>query len=146
MAININEKIKQYMLAKDTNSLELMRSIKTAFTNLEKEKQNVTDTDYLMLLKKLSKQRLDSAEIYLTNKRMDLYEKEMFEFDKISELLPKNLTVAEVMKLIKEVKTQSNLDYKKDMGKLVKLVVEEAAGTTDGKTVSSIIRDLVNAE
>lgn len=145
----ITQMIKSAMKAKDAKLLEALRGIKTAFANLEieKGKDNLTETDYLMLLKKLAKQREDSAKQYTVAGREDLAAIEAFELGVIDSLLPKNLSDEEVEELVVTTAKELNLEFvKPNMGTIVKSVVSAAQGRTDGKTVSTIVSRIIMAQ
>lgn len=144
----IKEQIEKELIKcikqKDKDRLEVMRSIKTAFTNLEKFTSNLSDSDYIMLLKKLAKQRKETAEVFNTANRFELFDKEMYEFEVISEFLPKSLSEEEVKQLIFSVIHEEGLEIAKfNMGKIVKLTVSKASGQTDGKVVSTLVNKII---
>ena len=72
------------MKSKDKVSLEAIRAAKTAFLLAHSEKGHgsvLTEEEELKIIQKLVKQRRESAEIYKTQNRPDLCEKEVAEAD-----------------------------------------------------------------
>lgn len=139
----IDNKLKEAMLARD-NSVEVLRAIKTKFTELEKSVKDPSESDYITVLKKAAKQRRESHLIYVNAARAELAYQEMSEALFIEDFLPKQLDEWEVIALIKNVIYENNIPLEQSqMGNIVKLVVKESGGQTDGKTVSTLFRSLL---
>lgn len=144
----INEDIKQAMLKKEPkDKLESLRSIKAAFLVAKTEKAGIELTEDLELkiIGKLVKQRLESAEIYQTQNRPDLYEKEMAEAKYIGVYLPAPMTVAEIEAVIKGVIAKTGAKSPADMGKVMGASSKELSGKADGKVISEIVKRLLNS-
>ena len=60
--------------------------------------------------------------------------------DIISIYLPKQLTNEEIEAIVKRVIIESNSSGLKDMGKVIRIVVNEIKGRADGKKVSDIVK------
>ena len=142
----VNEDIKHAMLNKEPKDrLEALRSIKAAFLVAKTEKAGVVLTEELELkiLKKLVKQRLESADIYKTQNRLDLYEKEMAELKEIEAYLPPALSTEEIENVVKAAIAQISATSPSDMGKVMSVVSKELAGKADGKVLSDMVRRLL---
>jgi uncharacterized protein YqeY len=98
--------IKDAMRAKDQDTLRALRAIKSLIL-LDETKGGgtgeLTADDELKLLTKAAKQRRESAEIYKTQNRPDLLEKEEAELAVIEQFLPKQLTEDEVKAKLQEI-------------------------------------------
>ena len=143
----IDQEIKKAMLAKKKDELTALRSIKSAILLAETEKSAGTalaEDAELKLLTKATKQRKDSADLYLKEGRNDLAEKELFELEVINRFLPKQLTEDEIrgelMKIIDTVKATGP----QDMGKVMGVATKDLAGRADGKIISGIVKELLN--
>lgn len=142
----INEDIKHAMLNKEPkDKLEALRAIKAAFLVAKTEKAGVTLTEDLELkiIAKLVKQRFESAEIYKTQNRPDLYEKEMTEARVIEAYLPAPMSPAEIEAIIKSVIAKTGAKTPADMGKVMGMASKELAGRVDGKVISEIVKKLL---
>lgn len=87
----LNNDLKQAMLARDKTKLEALRALKSAFTNALSEKghkDELSDEEELQIIRKLIKQRLDSAQIYKEQNRDDLYKPEIAQAEVLKEYLP----------------------------------------------------------
>lgn len=141
----INEDIKLAMKAKQKDKLEALRAVKTAFLLAKTETGNkdLSEEQEIKIVQKLVKQRRDSAEIYKSQNRMDLYDKESFEAEVITEYLPAQLTEkeleAELTKIIDEVGASGPQDMGKVMGKATK----QLGGKADGKAIAAKVKELL---
>ncbi len=142
----INTDIKNAMLAKEKEKLEALRSIKAAFMVAKTEKANseLTEEREIIIVQKLVKQRLDTAEVYKQNNRPELAEKEEAEAKIISVYLPKQLTEDEITTEVKAVIEQTNASSMKDMGKVMGITSKKLAGKADGKVISNIVKQLLS--
>ena len=143
----IEKEIILSMKSKDSLRLESLRAIKSAIILMETKsgaKSNHTQEDEIALLQKLVKQRKESATIFNSQGRVDLAEKEIAQERIISEFLPKQLSIEEVTTIIKEIVKRTNAEGMRDMGKVMGLATKELSGKSDGKTISQIVRSILN--
>lgn len=135
------------MKAKDTEKLEALRAVKTAFTlartNIAADKELSADEE-LQIVQKLVKQRKDSAAEFLAQNRKDLADKELQEADVISIYLPKQLSEEEISVVVQHIITNVQAASMKDMGKVMGLASKELAGKADGKVISDIVKKLLS--
>jgi uncharacterized protein len=142
----INQEIKTAMLAKNDARLRGLRAIKAALLLAKTEKgasEALTEDMEIKVLQKLAKQRRESAEIYRTQNRDDLFTIEIEELDVIEEFLPKQLSAQEVESQIKTIIAESGASSIKDMGKVMGLANKALAGRADGKLISEIVKQLL---
>ena len=136
----INQEIKAAMLSKNEARLRGLRAIKAALLLAKTEKgasEEITEDTEIKVLQKLAKQRRESAEIYKTQSRDDLYTIEIEELDVIEGFLPKQLSADEVQAQIKAIIESSGASSIKDMGKVMGLANKQLAGKADGKQLLS---------
>ena len=139
---NISIKIKEAMKSKDVLRLEALRAIKTSLLILKTEDRNklVSESEEVLMLQKLVKQRKDSAAIFRKQNRVDLAEPEEAQAEVISEFLPEQLSESEIEKIVIETIYKISAQGMKDMGKVMGVLSGKLAGKADGKTISSIVR------
>jgi len=139
---NISIKIKEAMKSKDVLRLEALRAIKTSLLLLKTEDRNkeVSESDEVLMLQKLVKQRKESAAIFRKQNRVDLAEPEEAQAEVISEFLPEQLSESEIEKIVIETIYKISAQGMKDMGKVMGVLSGKLAGKADGKTISSIVR------
>lgn len=135
------------MLSKNEARLRGLRAIKAALLLAKTEKgasEEITEDTEIKVLQKLAKQRRESAEIYKTQSRDDLYTIEIEELDVIEGFLPKQLSADEVQAQIKAIIESSGASSIKDMGKVMGLANKQLAGKADGKMISEIVKQLLS--
>ncbi len=146
LIIQIDQDIKQAMLAKDQVKLRGLRAIKSALLLARTEKgasEEISDETEIKVLQKLVKQRKESADIYKTQNRDDLYQIEAEEQEIIEVYLPKQMTVGEVEVYLKDLIGRVGATSVKDMGKVMGAANKELAGKADGKTVAEVVKQLL---
>ncbi|MBE9584373.1 GatB/YqeY domain-containing protein [Mucilaginibacter sp. JRF] len=146
LSTQIDQDIKQAMLAKDADKLRGLRAIKSALLLAKTEKgaaEEVSEEAEIKVLQKLIKQRKESADIYKAQNREDLYEIEAAEMTVIEAYLPKQMDRAELEAYLKDVITRVGATSVKDMGKVMGTANKELAGKADGKTISEVIKQIL---
>lgn len=129
------------MKAKDELRTSVLRMVKAAFKNAEIDKRSaLTDTEMVAILQKLKKQRFDSIDQFTKANRHDLADKEKLEVVIIEEFLPKAMSESELMALVDQEMASMGAVTIKEMGKLIKAVMEKAQGRGDGKVVSELVK------
>lgn len=146
LTTQIDQDIKRAMLAKQADRLRGLRAIKSALLLARTEKgaaEEITPEAETKVLQKLVKQRKESAEIYKTQNRDDLYQVEMEELEVIEAYLPKQMSHDEVEVYLKEVIARVGATSVKDMGKVMGTANKELAGKADGRTISEVVKQLL---
>ena len=147
LEITINQDIKTAMLAKNESALRGLRAIKSALIIARTEKgasDILTEEVEIKVLQKLVKQRKESADIYKSQNREDLYQIEADEIEVIEKYLPKQMSQDDLNTYIKSLITQHNVTSVKEMGKIMGLANKELSGKADGKAISETIKSLLS--
>jgi len=142
----IDQDIKQAMLGKQEARLRGLRAIKSALLLARTEKgasEDITPETEIKVLQRLIKQRRESADIYKTQNREDLYKIEAEEMEVIEAYLPKQMERSEVASYLKELIGRVGATSVKDMGKVMGAANKELAGKADGRTISDVVRELL---
>jgi hypothetical protein len=142
----IDQDIKQAMLAKQEARLRGLRAIKSALLLARTEKgatEDISEETEIKVLQRLIKQRKESADIYKTQNRQDLYKIEVEEMEVIEGFLPKQMERQEVEAYLKDLIGRVGATSVKDMGKLMGAANKELAGKADGKTISELVKQLL---
>ena len=143
----VMDDLKTAMLAKDEKSLRSLRAIKAAIINLKTSEGFsgvIKDDDEIKLLQKLVKQRKESLEIYEKQNRNDLAEKEKEEIGVIEKFLPKRMSEEELKGVIASIIKETGATSQADMGKVMGVATKQLAGKTDGKSISSMVKELLS--
>ena len=136
----IQEDLKAAMKARDSGRLAVIRALKTALTNAAIEKgglgTELDDAEAMAVVRKQVKQRQDSATQFKDAGRDELAAREEAEIAILEAYLPAALSAEEIAKLVDDAVAETDASTKADMGKVMKLVQERAAGRADGRTLS----------
>ena len=135
--------LKEAMKAKDKTRLGAIRMLLAAIQTEETEgtKHELTDDEVLKIIAREIKKRRESAEIYTQNGRQDLADTELAEVAVLEDYQPEQLSDEEVAKLIDEAVAETGATSMKEMGQVMKLATEKAAGRADGKRLSTAVRE-----
>lgn len=142
----IDQDIKQAMLAKQADRLQGLRAIKSALLLAKTEKgaaEELTQEAETKVLQRLAKQRKESADIYKTQNRDDLYQIEISELSVIEEYLPQQMSRFEVEGYLQELIGRIGATSIQDMGRVMGMANKELAGQADGKTISEVVKQLL---
>jgi uncharacterized protein YqeY len=152
IVMSLTEKISSDLIAamkaKDKDTLEAIRAAKTAFTLARAEKgadSTLTPEEEIRIIQKLVKQRRESAEIYKTQNRMDLYQKEVLEADVLEKYLPARMSEEELTKILKDIIARVGAKAPADMGKVMGIATKELAGKADGKEISAKVKQMLGS-
>ena len=143
----VQEDIKQAMKAKDTVAMNATRAIKgqiLLFKTSEGGSKEVTDGDILNMIRKLVKQRKEAAEQYTAAGRQELADNELAEAAVFERYLPKQLSVEEVKAKVQEIIAQVGATSIKEMGKVMGVANKALAGLSDGRTISTVVKELLS--
>ena len=145
---SLTEELKAAMRAKDSLKLEALRAIKSAVLLAKTATAgdaDLSEEEEIKLLQKLVKQRKDSALIFREQNRDDLAIPEEAQAEVIVKFLPEQLTIEAIEKIIDDVIVKTGAEGMKDMCKVMGMASKEMSGKADGKTISLIVKQRLNA-
>jgi len=139
--------MKAAMKARDDLRLQTLRGALAAFTNElvakgRKPTEELSDAEVVTVLKRLGKQRKDSAEQFTKGNRPELASKEMSELKIIEAYLPQSASREDIEKVARAKKAELGITDKAGVGKLMGAVIKEFAGSADGNDVKEIVQEL----
>ena len=143
----VSKGIMAAMKAKDTVRLEVLRNIKKVFIEAKSvagAPDQIADSESVKIIQKLAKQGRESAEIYKSQGREDLYSHEMAQVEVLNEFLPKQLSEEELRTALKAIIEKVGATSAKEMGKVMGVASKECAGVADGKAISAIVKELLS--
>jgi len=137
----ITNDMKLAMKAKDKPALKAVRMILGAIKQKEiDDRIELNDTQVLVVIQKMVKQRKDSISQFSDAGRIDLVEVEESELAIINNYMPKQLTEDEIDAAVTKVIVDSGADSMKDMGKLMGILKSQIDGKADMGLVSQLIK------
>ena len=148
LTATIREELKVAMKAREELRLSVIRSMITAFTNElvgkgRKPTDVLSDEEAIAVLKRLHKQRTDSAEQFDKGNRPELAEKERAERLIIEAYLPARASREQIEKAVNEKMAELGVADKTGMGKLMGAVMKSLGASADGNDVKAVIDELL---
>ena len=140
----IDQDIKAAMLARESAKLGVLRMLKTSLMNAAIEKHGaggaLDDADALAIVRKEVKKRQDSVEAFEKGGRAEMAAAEKAEIEILNVYLPKPLSAEEIATIVKESIAEAGATSRKEMGAVMKILNEKAAGRVDGRTLSAEVQ------
>ena len=142
LTARVNADLAVALRARDQETLDALRMLKTALTNKRVElTRDLEDREALQVVTTLVKQRKDSATQFAAAGRAELAEKEQREAVLLERYLPAALDAAALSALIDQAVAESGATGPKDMGKVMKVLMPKLAGqVVDGKAVNEQVK------
>jgi len=143
----VDQKLKEAMRARDSETLNVLRMLKAAFKNVAIEKGDASvpldDAEATAVIRKQIKQREDSIAGFEKGGRPEMADKERAEIKVLESFLPAALSEAEVETLAKAAIEEVGATSRAQMGAVMKILQEKVAGRADGRTLSSTVQRLL---
>ena len=137
----ITEDMKAAMRASEKERLSTIRLVQAAIKQREvDERITLDDTQVLVVLEKMVKQRKESISQFEQGGRKDLADKERREIELLQGYLPAQLSDSELDVLIREAVAATGAGSIKDMGKVMSVVKSKAAGRADMAVVGARVK------
>ena len=146
----INEQFNIALKNKNKSLISTLRLILAAIkerdiaNRSEGKKEEVKDPEIIKVLRKMKKQRQDSAELYKKGERKELLEVDESEIKIIDTFLPKQLSEEDTKKICKEVIESLGASTPKDMGKIMGTLKQKYSDSIDFSKVSVILKGLLS--
>jgi len=143
----IMAEMKDAMKAKNEGVLRALRGIKAEIIKAKTEPGaggEIDEATEQKFLQKMMKQRRDSLEIFEKQGREDLAIKEKEEMLVIEKFLPKQLDETELKEIVKKIIAETGASSPADMGKVMGVASKQLAGLADGKTISTMVKELLS--
>ena len=141
---------KNALKSKEKNKISTYRLILAGIKDVDinnrsgPEKKETDDEDIKKLLKKMTKQRSESIEVYKKNNRNDLLEIEEGEMFVLSEYLPTQLSEEETKKICSEIINSTGASSIKDIGRVMGELKKKHTDTIDFSKAGAILKELLN--
>ena len=145
LTATIREELKVAMKAREELRLSVIRSMITAFTNElvgkgRKPTDVLSDEEAIAVLKRLHKQRTDSAEQFDKGNRPELAEKERAERLIIEAYLPARASREQIEKAVNEKMAELGVADKTGMGKLMGAVMKSLGGNDVKAVIDELLK------
>ncbi len=137
--------LKQAMKEKDNFRRDTIRFLMSAIKQVEvDERRELSDDDICKIIQKSVKQREEAAKQYEEAQRTDLSEQERKEAELLKSYLPRQLDDAALQQIVSEAIAETGASSMKEMGGVIKAVMEKVGASADGKRVSMMVKQLLS--
>ena len=146
----INEQFNNALKSKNKTLVSTFRLILAAIKERDianrtgGKKEEVKDQEIIKVLRKMKKQRQDSADLYKKGERPELLEVEEAEIEIINTFLPKQLSEEETKKICKEIIASTGASSIKDMGKIMGSLKQKYSDSIDFSKANIIVKGLLS--
>jgi len=131
---------KEYMKSKDKVKKNVVTMVRAAIKQREvDERIELVDADVVDIIAKQIKQKKDSISDFEKGKRQDLIDLTNEEIQILLQYLPPQLSDEELDLIVKEAIEATNAQSKKDLGKVMAIIMPKVKGKADGKHINEIV-------
>lgn len=147
----LNADLKAAMLARDTEKVDTLKGIKSAILYAEveagKRDEGLNDEEILSVIKKESKKRQESIDLYIKGGNQAMADKESSEKQIIDAYLPQQLSEDELNQLIDTEMKTFGIDEitQQDMGKIIGSVKGKHGAEVDGATLARLVKERISS-
>lgn len=138
----ITDDMKSAMRSGNKRQLGVIRLALAAIKQIEVDDriEHLDDTQVIVVLDKMIKQRRESIVQYQKAGRNDLQEQEEYEIIVLQTYLPEALSESEIESIINEAISETGATSIKEMGKVMGLIKPKMQGRADMGAVSNLIK------
>ena len=146
----INEQFNTALKSKNKTLISTLRLISAAIKERDianrtsEKKEAVKDSEIVKVLRKMKKQRQESADLYKKGGRQELSHLEESEIKIIDSFLPSQLSEEETKKICKEVIESLGTSSIQDMGKIMGFLKQKYSDSIDFSKANTIVKGLLN--
>ncbi|MGB4439361.1 MAG: GatB/YqeY domain-containing protein [Sedimentibacter sp.] len=132
--------LKESMKSKDKVKKNVVTMVRAAIKQREvDERIELVDADVIDIIAKQIKQKKDSIPDFEKGKRQDLIDLTNEEIKILLDYLPPQLSDEDLDLIVKEAIEATNAQSKKDLGKVMALIMPKVKGKADGKHINEIV-------
>jgi uncharacterized protein YqeY len=143
----IEEGLKRALKEKDMLRVSVLRMLLSSLGYKEIEKRKpLTEDEFHGVVKTMIKQHVESIESFKKGQREDLAEKEEKELLILKEFVPAQLSPEELAREVDEAVKALGAKDQRDMGKVMKVLMEKLSSRVDGKVLSEMVKNRLSLQ
>ena len=123
---------------------DLAGALRLVVSELQKNAKD-GDGDELAVLRREHKRRLEASTQFQKANRPDLADRETAEAQMIAHYLPPDLSDERLSQIVTDAVVRTGATGPRDMGAVMKVVMEQAGGLVDGKRASDAVKAALSA-
>jgi uncharacterized protein YqeY len=138
----LDSDLKDALRSGNQDAKDTIRFTLAAIKNADIEQgKPLTDEELLIVLQQQAKRRADAIDQFKTGNRLDLVEREEAQLRVLEKYLPESMSGEELTALVSQTIGDVGATGPKDMGKVMPVAIERAAGRADGRRLSTAVRE-----
>jgi uncharacterized protein YqeY len=138
--------VRKALKEKDAVRVSTLRMLLSALSYKEVEKRKpLTEDEFHGVVKTMVKQHVESIESFTKGQRPELAEKEEKELQILKEFIPAQLSSEDLARELEEAIGALGAKDQKDMGKVMKFLMEKLASRVDGKVLSEMVKNRLSS-
>lgn len=138
---------KEALRLKDELRVGVIRMIRAAIKNAEIDKQSeLTDEDVVGVIQSEIRKEREALEAFEQGGREDLAEETRRKLEILESYLPEMLSEDEIRNMAQKAIEEAGALSPRDMGKVMSILMPKVKGRAEGRVVSQIVRDLLEAK
>jgi hypothetical protein len=138
----IEEELTTAMRERDDARRDALRLILTSLRSAEKELQRpLSEGEELQVLQRERKRRVEAADAFRAGDRPEQAEKEEAELAVLEEFMPEPISEEDLERIVDDAIAEVGATSLRDLGRVMKDVMDQVAGRADGGTVSQLVRE-----
>lgn len=143
LADRLSEDFKAAMKNKDKGRKTVIQMVRAAVLQYEKDEQvEATDGDIMKIVEKEIKKRRELI-TEVAEQRLEAAEEAEFEISILENYLPEQLDESALREIVQNTVTEIGASSMKDMGRVMKEVLDKVQGQADGSSVSKIVKEIL---
>ena len=137
--------LKEAMKKKDHERRNAIRLLNSAIKQVEiDDRRELDDEAVLEVLQKEAKKHRETIAELAAAGRADAAASSRSELKIVEEFLPQQLSSVELRPIVKAAIDEAGASSMKDMGEVMKIVMPQVRGLSDGKQVNAIVKELLS--
>jgi uncharacterized protein len=142
----IEQELKTALKNRNSLSVSVLRMLISSINYKEIEKKQTLSVDeFYVVVKTMIKQRSESIESFKKGNRLDLADKEEKELTILKSYVPEQLSSEELVSEIEQAILSCDARDQKDMGKVIKFLLQKLASRVDGKVLSEMVKNRLSS-
>ncbi|MBQ7667823.1 MAG: GatB/YqeY domain-containing protein [Clostridia bacterium] len=138
------DEMKNAMKEKDEMKKNTVTMVRAAIKQYEVDNRvELDDNGVIDIIAKEVKKRKDALPEYEKSGRTDLIDGLNLEINYLMKYLPEQLSADELKKIVTDTIAETGATSMKDMGKVMAAVTAKTKGRADGKTISSLVKEML---
>jgi uncharacterized protein YqeY len=143
--LSVLEKVREDVVrALKAGDRDVAGALRLVVSELQKDVKE-GDGDELAVLRREHRRRVEAATQFEQANRPDLAQKEQAEAHLIAQYLPPDITDEQLNAIVTDAIAETGASSQRDMGKVMKIVTDQAGGRVDGKRASQAVRAALGA-